>query len=363
MLLKLRQENSMLFSNLLPAFVSVFIGGLGFPAAARADFEGGDTLKTLVKSNWYHSLKGGADFKNANSRLELLVRNPATINSAVLLWLPNNGSPTQNWYAQADAYLDLLPLADQGDGIELSLGIMPSEVNGFRFFSVGMLRSHDSGTSYAGISVIDSLNFQWERLTNTRAVTLRLHFNKDTKTITPSWDVGSGWKYGEPRNLDDWNMKPSETFQAVLLGRNEVYRTQNGAIHSGQAYFKNFHVGNASPEIVVGTSALSELQNNKKPISFGVVKVGGQKKSKTFRIRNHGTADLTGLNLSVTGAHAEQFTLSNIIKNSLSPGEEMMFKISFRPTSPGLRKATILLTSNDPDEPTFGIKVSGRSVE
>ncbi|MES2657806.1 MAG: choice-of-anchor D domain-containing protein [Verrucomicrobiota bacterium] len=347
----------------LPALSAVLIAGLAFPATVLADFKGGDTLKTVIASNWFYSPNGGGIFENASSRLEFVVETPTVDNSAFLTWKVNEGSRDQNWYVQADAYLDLIGFPTHGDGIELGLGILPSEENGPRFFTVSLNRNRNNRISNAGITVIDpELMNLWEERTKARAATLRLHFNKVSKTITPSWNTGSGWNYGAPRDLTAWNMKSSETFRAVLFARNGVTQASSGKVASGQAYFKNFKVGNATPEIVVEKSS-SELQDKKGTVPFGAAKTDVGKVTKTFRIRNHGTASLTGLKLSVIGAQAGDFTLSNIVKRSLAPGDTTTFKIAFRPKAPGMRNATVFLTSNDPDESAFGIKVSGRGVE
>jgi hypothetical protein len=345
------------------ALACILIAGLAFPAAVLADFKGGDTLKTAIASNWNYSPIGGGLFTNLNSRLEFLVETPATGNSAFLEWQVNEGGYNQNWYIQADAYLDLLRFPENGDGIELGLGVLPSEENGPRFFTLALNRYQSDGSAGAGITVIDTENYLQEETTNARAAKLRLHYDRISKTITPSWNTGSGWKYGAPRNLTAWNMKSSETFRAVLFGRSAVTNAQNGEVASGQACFKNFRVGKATPEIVVERSASSELQDNKGTVLFGVATSDVGKVTKTFRIRNQGTAVLTGLDLSVSGAQARDFGLSSVGKHSLVPGASTTFKVTFRPKSPGVRNATVFLRNNDSDETPFEIKVSGRGVE
>ncbi len=242
----------------LPALAAVVFAGLLFPSMVRADFKGGDTLKTAIASNWYYYPYGGAIFDNRNSRLEFSVGAPETGNSAFLMWKVNEGGYNQNWFVQADAYLDLLRFPNHGDGIELGQGISASGENGSRLFGVCLNRNRKNRSSDAGITVLDSVNSTWEEKTNARAATLRLHYDKVSKTITTSWNTGGGWKYGAPRDLSAWNMKSSDTFRAAMFGRNSASDALDAAVSPGQAYFKNFKVGDASPEIVVEKSS-SEL--------------------------------------------------------------------------------------------------------
>ncbi len=346
----------------LRTLAGILISGLVFSTAALADFKGEDTLETVVASNWYYSSSGGGVLDVGNSRLEFSVKTPATDNSAFLTWKVNKGGADQNWYVQVDAYLDLIRFPDNNDGMELGIGILPSGDNGFRFFALSLNRNQSNDGAGAGITVIDPEAYVQEETTNARATQLRLHYNKISKTITPSWNTGKGWKYGAPRPLTGWKLMPSETFRAVLFGRNSAADATSAGVDYGQAYFKNFKVGNAAPDIVVQKAASSELKDKKGTVLFNAAKTKVGKVTKTFRIRNHGTAVLAGLKLSAHGGQARDFTLSKIGKNSLTPGDDTTFNITFKPKASGVRKTTVFLTSNDADESSFEIKVSGRGV-
>ncbi len=357
-----RKMCSMKIQSPLRAIAGILIAGPVFSTAALADFKGGDTLKTVVASNWYYSSSGGGVFDVANSRLEFSVKTPATDNTTFLTWAVNTGSPNQNWYVQVDAYLDLIRFPANNDAMELGIAISPSEEKNFRVCSLALNRNRYNGANDAGITVIDPEAYLLEEKTNARAAQLRLHYDKISKTISPSWNAGRGWKYGAPRRLTAWKLKPSETFWVALFGRNSVADAPSAGIASGQAFFTNFKVGNATPEIVVEKSASSELKDKKGTILFGAAKTNVGKLTKTFRIRNHGTAVLAGLNLSVLGAQARDFTFSSMGKKSLAPGDDTTFKVTFKPKASGMRKTTVFLTSNDADESSFEIKVSGRGV-
>jgi len=104
-------------------------------------------------------------------------------------------------------------------------------------------------------------------------------------------------------------------------------------------------------------------RGNKEKVLFGTARQRVGKITKTFTIRNYGTAALTGLKLTAGGPHAGDFTISEPGKINLPPGGFTTFKVSFRPKASGVRKATIHLASNDPHESSFEINLSGLGVK
>lgn len=96
---------------------------------------------------------------------------------------------------------------------------------------------------------------------------------------------------------------------------------------------------------------------------FGSVNLA-QTLARTFTIRNTGGAplQLTGLpRVTVSGAGIGLFTiLSNAGSGLLNPGEETTFTVLFDPVNTKYKNATILIASDDPDEPLYTFVVRGR---
>lgn len=130
---------------------------------------------------------------------------------------------------------------------------------------------------------------------------------------------------------------------------------QNGTFDFGLTVTK-------SPEISVklGTST---LKDNKGKTDFGSVKAGKAGKAKTVTIKNTGAAKLTGLALSKSGKNASDFTLTKLKKTSLAPGASITFNATFKPKAKGAKNAVITIKSNDKDEKSFRIKVSGTATK
>ena len=119
--------------------------------------------------------------------------------------------------------------------------------------------------------------------------------------------------------------------------------------------------GIASPEITVQQPAGTDLKDGVSSKSFGSVALKSTA-SKTFTIRNSGTANLTGLVISKSGTNAKDFTVTPPLKSSLAPGASTTFKVIFKPSVKGTRKAAIHIKSNDNNENPFDIALTGKGV-
>lgn len=117
----------------------------------------------------------------------------------------------------------------------------------------------------------------------------------------------------------------------------------------------------SQPEIVVEQPLGNGLVDGSTRKRFGSILVG-ERKTKTFTIRNTGSAKLTGLKIRKTGANPNDFSLTSLGKTSLAPGERVKFKVTFKPSSNGTRRAAIHIKSNDADENPFDIKLTGIGV-
>ncbi|MES2922756.1 MAG: choice-of-anchor D domain-containing protein [Verrucomicrobiota bacterium] len=113
------------------------------------------------------------------------------------------------------------------------------------------------------------------------------------------------------------------------------------------------------PEIVVKQPVRSSLVDGSSKMSFGTTKVNKLGATRTFTIKNTGTATLTGISVSKKGDHKKDFTLTAPVKTSLAPGASVTFKVRFKPTARKTRNASIHIRSNDADENPFDIKLTG----
>jgi hypothetical protein len=115
-------------------------------------------------------------------------------------------------------------------------------------------------------------------------------------------------------------------------------------------------------EITVQQPIGSFLLDNVSKKSFGSVKVK-RSRTKIFTIKNIGTANLTGLSISKSGTGKTSFSVKSPSKNLLLPGASTSFTVTFKPTSKGARSAVINIKSNDTNESSFDIRLSGLGVK
>lgn len=112
-------------------------------------------------------------------------------------------------------------------------------------------------------------------------------------------------------------------------------------------------------DISIQQPATNELKDGSGSKSFSTVKIGKKGTAKTFTIKNTGGATLKNLAVALSGKHKKDFTVTALSKKSLAPGASTTFKVNFKPTAKGTRKATLQVKSNDKNESPFDIKLTG----
>jgi uncharacterized protein YjiK len=83
----------------------------------------------------------------------------------------------------------------------------------------------------------------------------------------------------------------------------------------------------------------------------------------SFTVRNTGTANLNLGSLTKEGADAALFTVSTPGSSTLAPGASTTFNVQFLPTSAGVKNAVLHIPSNDGDEASFDIALTGTGVD
>ncbi len=107
------------------------------------------------------------------------------------------------------------------------------------------------------------------------------------------------------------------------------------------------------PDISVSTTSLN----------FGTVTVGATSSSKSVKVSNTGDVDLE-VSYSITGADSSDFYVSSSTCSSdVSSGSYCYIYVKFSPNSEGSKSATFKIESNDPDESTVNISLSGTGEE
>ena len=136
-------------------------------------------------------------------------------------------------------------------------------------------------------------------------------------------------------------------------------QVSDGAIST----WKDFSVTITSGvDIAVKVNNQEIPSNATTPIDFGAVDPTIAPAKKTFTITNSGKLKLE-LNgnpkVQISGAQAAEFRLTVSPTSPVSSGGSTTFEITFSPLAAGIRRATLTILSNDPDEGTFTIELQG----
>lgn len=106
----------------------------------------------------------------------------------------------------------------------------------------------------------------------------------------------------------------------------------------------------ASPDIEVLPSSLA----------FGSVNIVDESATATVVIRNTGTSELVFTDAGITVADTSDFSISEGFSTApLTAGSTRSLEIVFDPFSTGVKSANVVITTNDPDETTVTVALTG----
>ncbi|OXB16858.1 hypothetical protein B0A68_05330, partial [Flavobacterium reichenbachii] len=131
---------------------------------------------------------------------------------------------------------------------------------------------------------------------------------------------------------------------------------------SGDALSASCH-----PEMDIKGNGQSIANNDTTPTStdhtdFGDINVTSGSVTRTFTIENTGRSvlNLTGTPLvTISGTNAADFTITTLPASTVAGSANTTFQITFDPSADGMRKATISIANNDPDENPYTFAIQG----
>ncbi|MEW6214537.1 MAG: choice-of-anchor D domain-containing protein [Nitrospirota bacterium] len=104
-----------------------------------------------------------------------------------------------------------------------------------------------------------------------------------------------------------------------------------------------------NPQIIVNPTS----------VDFGSVIVGTATMTTTLTIKNTGNADLQIINISISGTNASEFSQTNNCTSPVAPQGTCTITVKFSPASTGSKSATLIISSNDPDESLLNVSLTG----
>lgn len=117
----------------------------------------------------------------------------------------------------------------------------------------------------------------------------------------------------------------------------------------------------AGPEIAIEQPAGTDLTDASATVPYGVL-LTGTTLARTFTVKNTATGVLTGLGITIDGAHPSDFAVTASPSAPVAPGDSTTFTVRFAPSVAGMKSADVHIASNDSDESPFDIHLVGRAV-
>ena len=122
--------------------------------------------------------------------------------------------------------------------------------------------------------------------------------------------------------------------------------------------------GTMAPEISVSGNDVTISNGDTSPSTidstdFGDVDVSLGNQKISYKITNNGSAQLSSIAVSIQGSNSADYNLSSSAATTLSVGASTTFVVTFDALVVGSRNATVSITSNDPDAPTYTFDIEG----
>lgn len=112
------------------------------------------------------------------------------------------------------------------------------------------------------------------------------------------------------------------------------------------------------PEIVVEQPVGTNLTDGVSALDFGTV-LPGVPQALALTIRNTGSTALTGLEASIDGANASDYSAGAFSSTTINPGQSATLTVTLTSPTTGIRSAALHIASNDADENPFDLGLTG----
>lgn len=189
------------------------------------------------------------------------------------------------------------------------------------------------------------------------------------------WSLGTTWDSGAAfvffRSQGIWTqqayLKSSLPEQDALFGCSVALHGDTALVGMSMEAAQTFSLS-AIQEISVYGNDVDILHGDLAPsfgdhTDFGKVFTPGGSRTRTFTVRNTGTTPLTLGGITITGPHANDFSVSAPPPEMVVPAGSVTFQVTFDPAATGLRSATLSLANGDTDENPFTFSIQGSGTD
>ncbi len=199
----------------------------------------------------------------------------------------------------------------------------------------------------------------------TRSVTLK---NVGTATVNIADIVIDGVNADDfDYDLSGYSIAPGASRTLDIYFYPSTFGVRTAALHivnndSNESPYDIKLTGTAvGPEISVEQPAATVLVDGRSTVNFGPA-VQPAFVSRTFTLKNPGTATLTGITASIVGADFENFSVTTAPPPTLAAKGTATLVVRFTPSAINTFNSTLRIVSNDYDENPFDITILGEGV-
>jgi subtilisin-like proprotein convertase family protein len=299
----------------------------------------------------------------------------------VYLDLNNNGTPDVDEPSATTDTQGLYSFVDLDPGTYTVRQVLPpgfitgSPISGSLSVSLvdGQVASSqnfaDGQPTAVGGSVYNDLNrngqYDFEPLLQGVTVYIDLNNNSAVDAGEPQ-AVTDNTGYWEIDNLPGGHYFIRQDTPAGFSNGNPGTGSYETTVEAGAPLNDNFDFADRAPIPRIAHMAVNGVPDGSSPspaahTNFGKVRVGATV-SSVFTLRNSGNLALrlTGRPaISISGPGKKDFKLTLAPQINLVPGSATRFKLTFKPTATGVRNATIMIPSNDPDTNPYTFTIRG----
>jgi hypothetical protein len=175
------------------------------------------------------------------------------------------------------------------------------------------------------------------------------------------WESGSSYYWNIDNNLEDEGGAYFYSEEASSIDYPWEVTSWDLDAGTGSAIVAE---DNAEPEIAISGNSNDIANGDSSPnhsdhTAFVYAEVTSGSRTRSYTISNAGGADLTIGTITISGAHAGDFSVTTSPAGTVASAGSTGFTITFDPSGEGLRTATVSVSNNDSDENPFTFAVQG----
>lgn len=239
-------------------------------------------------------------------------------------------------------------IASQEDGKLLAGGAF-SSIGGISRTNLARLYSDPQVNN---LTVVGASTVNWDRAGSSPET--------ERTTFELSTDGGSSWS---PLGAGVATSGGWQITGLTLSGTGQIRARAYPFSASSQGIVEDITAFSFTPEIQVEQPVGTILVDAGSTVAYGSIQLG-QELNLEFTIRNIGLDDLdltTPNQVALSGTNANQWSIVSQPATPVVPGGSVTFTVTFDPTTAGSKSAILTILSNDSDEGTFTVSLTGEA--